>query len=89
MLEQSKRRHGHRMLGLWVSIGMISAFAGMTANNAQAPTQASPAPVIQAGPIDDTLDYIECLINRLLNVPCDGDEDLPSAPPIKPIPEGG
>ena len=84
MLEHPKRRDDRRALGLWVTIGMVSAFAGLAADPAQAP-HAAPDLTIEAGPVDDTIDYIDCLVKRLLNLPCPGDEAPPAAPPIEPI----
>lgn len=64
-------------MGWWLTLGVA---ASVFAVAAEAPaTESSPDPVaaVQAGPVDDTMDYIECLIRRLLDLPCDSDVPLP------------
>jgi hypothetical protein len=71
-------------MGVWLSLGAIGMMVGMGAqfvSEAPAPDQ-----TVEAGPIDDTIDYIECLIRRLQNLPCEGDPDYPAPTPADPQP---
>jgi len=71
-------------MGVWLSLGAIATVVGTGAQmwiETAAPDQA-----VEAGPIDDTIDYIECLIRRLQNLPCEGDPDYPAPPPANPEP---
>ena len=71
-------------MGVWLSLGAIAMVMGMGTQM----LAGTPAPdaTIEAGPIDDTIDYIECLIRRLQNLPCEGDPDYPAPPPAEPEP---
>ncbi len=85
MLHRKTRRiQTSRSFSGWLSV-MVAAAAinlmmGSTTHSHQ-PEHATS--VYQAGPIDDTLDYIQCLINLLLGLPCDHSEP---EPPVTPPP---
>jgi hypothetical protein len=69
-------------MGVWLSLGATGMVVGMGAQIVfEAP---APDRVVEAGPIDDTIDYIECLIRRLQDLPCEGDPDYPAPPPADP-----
>lgn len=70
-------------MGLWLVGGAIATI-GATANvrSSTAPEQ----PVyVQAGPLDDTIDYIDCLIRLLQGLDCE--EEDGTVPEGEPLPE--
>jgi len=74
-------------VGSWVSVMIAAAalnvFAGASTHwNDHRPTRA----VHSAGPIDDAIDYMECLLNMLMGIPCEHPEHEDLGEPL-PEPE--
>jgi len=88
MLEQSRARTrpGARHFIVLAAAALLGVATGAT----NAPTTSAPPAVeYQAGPNDDTLDHIDCIIRRMMGLPCIHDiypEDPaePQDPPAEP-----
>jgi hypothetical protein len=96
MLERTVSRSASiarkRWIGSWVTLGLLCAPAGLVLDAGRPAASAPPVERLHAGPIDDTLYYIDCLLKRLQNLPCAHDEDdsvWPSPPSqdSDPLPE--
>ncbi len=75
MLDKSKVRHGaalwSHMRGLWIVVACIAI--GAEISNQQVVVNHHPHDTVNAGPIDDTIDAIECILRRLLGLSCEHD----------------
>ncbi len=73
--------------GVWISLAVLAMLVTIGARSAEPPRALDDT--IQAGPLDDTIDYMECLLRRLQNLPCEGDPDPaepePDPEPVEPI----
>lgn len=75
MLDKSKTRRGaalwSHLRGLWILVACIAI--GAEISSEQAATDHQPHATLNAGPIDDALETIECILRHLLGLPCDHD----------------
>lgn len=68
-------------MGLWLAGGAIATVGAMV--GAQSSVAPPKAEHVQAGPIDDTIDYLDCLIRLLQGEECD--EDFGQDPATEPV----
>lgn len=69
-------------MGLWLVAGVIATVgAAVSVPSSGAPESAR----VQAGPVDDTIDYLDCLIRLLQGLECD--DDVQPEPNPTPIPD--
>lgn len=68
-------------MGLWLVGGILATVgAAVSVESSGAPAAAQ----VQAGPVDDTLDYLNCLVRLLQGLDCDDEGTNPQ--PVQPTP---
>ncbi len=69
--------------GIWLSGALALAAINLAAAPHVAGTNPHDAAAHQAGPIDDAIEYLECLLKQLLGEECThGDHDPDDEPPM-------